>query len=52
MIDKVADSDVQDMVQAVAATPQWLSKVQVYEFTYTYTVYAHVNKTFVEYTNW
>ncbi|XP_070822799.1 otoancorin-like [Chaetodon trifascialis] len=28
MIEKVADSDVQDMSQALAETPQWLSKVQ------------------------
>ncbi|XP_039662071.1 otoancorin [Perca fluviatilis] len=28
MIDKVADNDTQDMVQAISETPQWLSKVQ------------------------
>ncbi|XP_022621926.1 otoancorin [Seriola dumerili] len=28
MIDKVADNDTQNMAQAVAETPQWLSKVQ------------------------
>ncbi|XP_040901377.1 uncharacterized protein otoa [Toxotes jaculatrix] len=28
MIDKVADSDTQDMAQAISETPQWLSKVQ------------------------
>ncbi|XP_044065278.1 otoancorin isoform X2 [Siniperca chuatsi] len=29
MIDKVADSDVQDMAQAITETPRWLSKMQV-----------------------
>lgn len=29
MIDKAADSDAQDMAQAVAENPQWLSKMQV-----------------------
>lgn len=47
MIGKVEVSDVQDMVQAIAAAPHWLSKVQVYVFTYTYTIPAHVNKIFV-----
>ncbi|XP_068591549.1 otoancorin isoform X2 [Cebidichthys violaceus] len=28
MIDGVADNDMQDMVQAITETPQWLSKVQ------------------------
>ncbi|XP_034731126.1 otoancorin [Etheostoma cragini] len=28
MIDQVADNDVQDMVQAISETPEWLSKVQ------------------------
>lgn len=29
MIDKVTDSDVKDLAQAIEETPQWLSKVQV-----------------------
>lgn len=29
MISKAADSDVQNMAQAVAENPQWLSKMQV-----------------------
>lgn len=39
MIDKVADSDVQDMAQAITETPQWLSKVQV--CIYSYIQYVH-----------
>lgn len=29
MINKAADSDVQDMAQAVTKNPQWISKMQV-----------------------
>lgn len=35
MIDKVADNDTKDMAEAVAETPQWLSKVQVHIYSHT-----------------
>lgn len=34
MIYKAADGDVQDMAQAVAKSPQWLSKKQVSLYSY------------------
>lgn len=34
MIYKAADSDVQNMAQAVAQQPQWLSKMQVSLYSY------------------
>lgn len=34
MIYKAADSDVQNMAQAVAEQPQWLSKMQVSLYSY------------------
>lgn len=41
MISKAADSDVQNMAQAVADNPQWLSKMQVSVISDTYLIYNH-----------
>lgn len=41
MISKAADSDVQNMAQAVADNPQWLSKMQVSLISDTYLIYNH-----------
>lgn len=35
MINKVADTDVEEMAQAFSDRPQWLSKMQVWIYWYT-----------------